>query len=76
VPKINRWKKDQQFLAMVENRASNWLHSSYSRLISAAVSQPASIMSSIQYWVSLASLSQIFILFLKSALLLDRLASR
>ena len=60
---------------MVVNIASNSLHSSYSGLIFSHVNHPVSIITSNQYCVSLASLSQILILFLKSARFLDRFAS-
>lgn len=63
-------------MPMLVNMASNSLHSSYSGLILSLVNQPISTITSNQYCVSLASLSQILILFLKSALLLDRFASR
>jgi hypothetical protein len=58
------------------NKASSSPLSSCSDFISSKESQPMSDMISNQNWVSLASPSQILILFLKSALLLARFASQ
>ena len=58
------------------NIASNSLHSSYSGFTFSQDNKLASTITSNQYCVSLASLSQILILFIKSFLLLALLASR
>lgn len=58
------------------NIVSNSLHSSYSGFTFSQDNKLASTITSNQYCVSLASLSQILILFIKSFLLLALLASR
>ena len=64
------------FLPIDVKMANNSLHSSYSAEICSLVFHPTSIITFSQNCVSLASLSHIEILFLKSALLRERLASR
>ena len=64
------------FLPIDVKIANNSLHSSYSADICFLVFHPTSNITFNQNCVSLASLSHIEILFLKSALLRDRFASR
>ena len=64
------------FFPIEVKMANNSLHSSYSADTCFLVFQPTSVITFNQNCVSLASLSHIAILFLKSALLRDRFASR
>ncbi len=66
----------ETFLAIAENIANSSPHSLYSHSFWSWLSQSKSLIISIQYWVSLASLSQMEILFRKSDLLRERFASR